>query len=185
MSETKRDWYQIFLSAISLALAVLVVLLVLENRNLKQKLSGGGEPRGGLAVGEIVSPFSLADASGAAQQVSVGDGHPRLLLVFTSTCPNCTHAIPIWRDLLRENGGGMEVLGVQMDAGTAAAKPIETLPFPVYSPGSAPPEFLSKVPWVPCTIVVDGAGKVETLFYGPPDGKNAADLRSALLKARG
>jgi hypothetical protein len=62
---------------------------------------------------------------------------------------------------------------------------MEPLPFPVYSPGAAPPEFLSKLTGVPCTIVVDGAGKIESLFYGPPDGANKEALRATLVKSRG
>jgi hypothetical protein len=180
MSETtgkpKRDWYSIFLSTISLALAVLVVLLVLQNRDLKAQLRGPV----GLAAGETLPSFALVDSAGAPVQIPLGDGQPRLLLVFTSTCPHCTHAMPIWRDLVRDGGNRMEVLGVQLDAGTANAQPIDTLPFPVLAPGSVPPEFLSKLTGVPCSIVVDGTGKIETLFYGPPDGSNLEQLRDAL-----
>ena len=178
----KRDWYSVFLSAISLALAALVVLLVLQNRDLKDKLRAaaeGGAP-GGLAAGETLPSFALVDGSGAPAQVAVGDGRPRVLLVFTSTCPHCAHAMPIWRDLVRENSSGTEVVGVQLDAGAATAKPIDTLPFPVLAPGAAPPEFLSKLTGVPCSIVVDGTGRIEKLFYGPPEGKNLADLRNTL-----
>ena len=92
--------------------------------------------------------------------------------------------MPIWRDLVRDNGGATEVVGVQMDAGRANAKPIDTLPFPVLMPGETTPEFLTKLGGVPCSIVVDGTGKIETLFYGPPQGKDLAALRDA-LKARG
>ena len=48
MEKTGRDWYSIFLSAISLALAVLVVLLVLQNRDLKASIRAAAEagPRG-------------------------------------------------------------------------------------------------------------------------------------------
>jgi hypothetical protein len=186
MSETtgkqKRDWYSIFLSTISLALAVLVVLLVLQNRDLKDKLRSAATagPQGGLSAGETLPSFQLVDGSGAPVQVSVGDGRRRLLLVFTSTCSHCEDAMPIWRDLVREKGSATEVLGVQIDAGTASAKPIDTLPFAVLAPGQPPPEFLTKLSGWPCSIVVDGTGKIERLFYGPPEGKNLANLREAL-----
>src|SRR5262245_63608071 len=86
----KKDWYSIFLSVISLALAVLVVLLVVQNRDLKAQMrAGAGAERGGLAAGEKLASFQLADASGAPAPVQVGDGKRRLLLVFTSTCPHC------------------------------------------------------------------------------------------------
>lgn len=188
----KRDWYSVFLSVISLALAVLVVLLVLQNRDLKaknadiqqknaelqQQVALGGRPA--LAAGETLSAFSLVDGSGTPAQVAMGDGHRRVLLVFTSICPHCTDAMPIWRDLVRDHRGTTEVLGVQLDAGTASAKPIDTLPFPVLAPGETRPEFLDKVTGVPCSIVVDGSGKIETLFYGVPEGKNLTKLREAL-----
>ena len=178
----RKDWYSIFLSVISLALAVLVVLLVVQNRDLKQRLgaAAGGAERGGLAAGEMLSSFTLADASGAPVQVPVGDGRRRLLLVFTSVCPHCAHAMPIWRDLLAGGGNGAEVVGLQLDAGSASAKPIDTLPFPVMTPGASPPEFLEKLGGVPCSIVVDGSGKIEKLVYGPPEGQDLAALRDAL-----
>jgi hypothetical protein len=181
----RRDWYSIFLSVISLALAVLVVLLVVQNRNfkrengeLRQQLAQGGRP--GLAAGEMLTPFALADASGTPAPVPVGDGRRRLLLVFTSTCPHCAHAMPIWRDLMAGGAGGLEVVGLQLDAGSANAKPIDTLPFPVMSPGSSPPSFLEKLNGVPASIIVDGSGKIEKLIYGPPEGKDLDALRVAL-----
>jgi hypothetical protein len=178
----RKDWYSIFLSVISLALAVLVVLLVVQNRDLKAQMrqAAGGVERGGLVAGETISSFALADASGAPAQVPVGDGKRRLLLVFTSTCPHCAHAMPIWRDLMAGGSQGLDVVGVQMDAGTAAAKPIDTLPFPVLSPGASPPPFLQKLAGVPASILVDGSGKIEKLVYGPPEGKDLAALRDAL-----
>jgi thiol-disulfide isomerase/thioredoxin len=183
VTETKkRDWYSLFLSVISLALAVLVVLLVVQNRDLKAQMraSASGAERGGLAAGETLASFQLADASGAPAQVPVGDGKRRLLLVFTSTCPHCAHAMPIWRDLMASGNNGLEVVGVQLDAGTEAAKPLDTLPFPVMSPGSAPPAFLAKLSGVPASIIVDGSGKIEKLIYGPPEGKDLDALRVAL-----
>jgi peroxiredoxin len=186
MEKAGRDWYSIFLSAISLALAVLVVLLVLQNRDLKQRIRAAAEagPPGGLTAGEMLPPFSLVDGTGAPVAVAVNDGHARLLLVFSSTCPHCDHALPIWRDMVRESGGGREVLGVQTDAGAKSAKPIDTLPFPVLAPGESGPAFLTKLSGVPATILVDGSGKIEKLFYGPPEGANAQAVREA-LKARG
>ena len=76
----RKDWYSIFLSVISLALAVLVVLLVLQNRDLKDKLRAAAQagPPGGLQAGETLPSFALADASGAPTQVPVGDGRRRL-----------------------------------------------------------------------------------------------------------
>ena len=75
--------------------------------------------------------------------------------------------------MVRESGGGREVLGVQTDAGAKSAKPIDTLPFPVLAPGESTPAFLTKLTGVPATILVDGSGKIEKLFYGPPEGENA------------
>ena len=177
----RKDWYSIFLSVISLALAVLVVLLVVENRDLKQQLraAAGAAPRGGLVAGETLSSFALADASGAPVQVAVGDGKRHLLLVFTSTCPHCRDAMPIWRDLMA-GGTSLEVVGVQMDAGSSQAKPIDTLPFPVMSPGSSPPAFLGNLAGVPASILVDGSGKVERVVYGPPEKQDLDALRDAL-----
>jgi len=181
-SKPRRDWYSIFLSVISLALAVLVVLLVVQNRDLKQRLQAGAgaAPRGGLAAGEMLASLTLADASGAPAQVPVGDGRRRLLLVFTSTCPHCAHAMPIWRDLMAGGSNGLEVVGVQMDAGSPSARPIDTLPFPVLTPGTSPPAFLGKLDGVPASILVDGSGKIEKLVYGPPEGKDLDALRAAL-----
>jgi hypothetical protein len=172
----RKDWYSIFLSVISLALAVLVVLLVVQNRDLKAQLRGPER----LASGEKLSSFSLADASGTQAQVAMGDGQRRLLLVFTSTCPHCVHAMPIWRDLMAGGTNGVEVVGLQLDAGSASAKPIDTLPFPVMSPGASPPSFLDKLNGVPVSILVDGSGEIEQLIYGPPEGKDLAALRDAL-----
>jgi len=185
-AKPRRDPYQIFLSVISMALAVLVVLLVLQNRGLKQRIEAlqSAPPPGGPKAGDTMAPFTVVDASGAPVQIAVGDGKPRVVLVFTSVCPHCLKAFPIWRDLLRENAEGIEVVGLQVDAGKGGAARLDTLPFPVYSPADPPPDFVRGMS-VPTTILVEGSGEIEQVILGPPEGKAAEDLVTALVKARG
>ena len=76
--ESRTRLYSIFLSPSGLALAVLVVLLVL-NRDRSRSFESRRKGRpGGLAVGDTLSPFTFATGRGR-RSGSLNDGRRRLL----------------------------------------------------------------------------------------------------------
>lgn len=181
----RTDKFTVFLSVVSLALAVLVVLLAVQNRKLKQELSGqGGPPPGTLAQGDKLEPFTVVDPAGTPVSFQF-NGAPRLVLAFTSTCPHCLKTFPVWRDVLQQGTSGLEVVGIQLDAGAkeGAAARLDTLPFPVYVPGEPAPAFVSKLYGVPTTLVVDGDGTVRRVWYGAITEENVGELKTALGEA--
>jgi len=87
--------YAVFLHVTLAVLAVLVVLLALENRRLEASI-----PRPPiLAPGEMVPDVGVISLEGSPQKLSFPEDRETFLLVFTTTCPNCADTWPIWKSL--------------------------------------------------------------------------------------
>ena len=189
MSETaapKRDPFQLFLVAACVALCGLVIALAMQNRTLKERVgqletavAAAGVPTDVLKAGDAMPPFDLVASSGEKIRLPFdGSGTRTLLLVFSSTCPACQETVPVWNRLLSgKEPEGIRVVGVQTDlaGGTAA----EVATFPVYGFDGTRPESLKKVPFIPCSAVLDAKGKVEWVAFGVLDENKTEELRRA------
>ena len=180
----RTDPFTVFLVVACLALAVLVVMLALENRDLKSQIASHdhGPRPDELATGDRIESAVLAGSDG--KPVRVEFPAPRrttLLLVFTSTCPACARTFPVWRDVLRDGPRDLRVVGVQLDrpSGGPASPELTALnlPFAIHGPGDPVPPFLKKVGSVPATIVVGPDGTVRKAWYGTLDDERQQELR--------
>lgn len=182
----KRDPFQLFLIAACVALCGLVIALAMQNRSLKTRVgqletavATAGVPADSLAAGDAMPPFDLVAPSGEKIRLAFdGSGTRTLLLVFSSTCPACQETVPVWNRLLAEKEPeGIRVVGVQTDLVGGAAAEVAT--FPVYGFDGTRPEAMKKVPFIPCSAVLDTKGKVEWVTFGILDDKKTDELRRA------
>ena len=176
MSEPKtgpgRDLFKGFLVVACIALAVLVVLLARQNMGLKHDIEelgnqlaecGSGVDR--LQDGETLGALSLSPQDGGSRELVFGDGEERtLLLIFSVHCPACNQTMPMWEELVREvrDTPGLRILGVQTDRpdeGEESELLTAALPFDVYGLDREGSPGMSRIPYIPATIVVDTAGK--------------------------
>lgn len=177
------DFLTVVLCATCIALTVLVFLLARQNRQLKALLAAPpGLPAGveALAAGDVVAPFDAnAQPSGEATHVAFGHGVPNtLLLVFSPDCPACIETMPAWnRVLVDPLPGAVRVLGLKTGPGMheGAAAPA----FPVLELTGP----FDKVPFVPATVLVNGAGTVQQVWFGALNSTQEAELREALEHA--
>ena len=178
----RKDRFPLLLTIVSLALAVLVVLLARENQRLEKELVEARQPglADALKEGDRLEAFSVYDPAGSELPVGFGQARRRLLLAFTSTCPHCQKNFPVWTDLLRGGASGLEIVGVQLDAGPGGAARVPSLPFTVYVPGKKAPAFASKLYGVPATMIVDGSGRIEKVWYGALGPDEVAAVRHAM-----
>ena len=181
----RRDSFSIFLVVACVALSGLVVALAVQNRSLKQQLShAGGPPPPQLATGDVVAPFPVVTDTGESKTIGFGEGESKtVLFVFSSTCPACKQAVPIWKTLLQNPpASGIRLVGLQTDKLDAnPAAPAEAAyPFPVYGYRRPSPDPLAKVPFIPAAVVLDTKGVVQHAWFGVPADDVVADLKHEL-----
>jgi hypothetical protein len=171
----KRDAFGTFLTIASLALAVLVVLLAVQNRGLKEDLAacqtGHGMPPDALKTGDMLGSVSVFDPDGNKTALDLSSGM-HVLLVYSSTCPACEETLPTWNAWL-ENGTDPPTAGATTAPSPAALR----LPVHLVDRGADDP--LRRVYAVPCTIVVGPGGKVRAAVYGVPTEDDAETVRKA------
>lgn len=185
-----------FLVVACLALATLVVLLSIQNRRLKNDLAEAASmavavPQGPqLEEGYRVAPLELFDADGADEVVSF-EGDKTLVALFTTTCPHCKTALPIWEETFPQfaDREGVRIIGVELDrpapeAGSASDTVAASYAFPVYGMRrDANPDFRERVTGVPTLVLLDGDGRVERRWIGPPDEAAVGEIVSLLEEA--
>jgi hypothetical protein len=181
-----RDPFQLFLVVACVALCGLVIALAMQNRTLKARaaeletaVAMAGVPTEVLKPGDVLPPLELVAASGEKIRLPFdGSGTRTLLLVFSSTCPACQETFPVWNRMLSDGmPDGIRVVGVQTDLAGGAAAEVAT--FPVYGFDGARPDGLKKVPYIPCSAVLDAKGNVEWIGFGILDAGKVEELRRA------
>jgi len=182
--------FQAVLAGLAAGLAILVVLLAWQNLSLKRRLAAmqPAAPAPAFRPGDVLEPFDVLDAEGAAVTVPGGSGAGTLLLAFTSTCPACRATLPAWSESARHaREAGLAVVGVRLDA--AAGGHAEPLPpdlgFAVYLPDPAAPGPLARIRSIPTTVLLDAAGVVQAEWTGALDATRAAELNEALARVGG
>ncbi len=184
-----RRGFNLFLAAAATTLAVLVVLLALQNFQLKRRLAELTEAHipeselasSGLSPGDKLGAIVTLDEGGEAQPLEIRER--TLLLVFREDCPACERTLPLWEDLVSELGArpAARVLGLRTDRGpgTSALHPA-ALHFPVLSVDRKRSPGLDQVPYVPTAILVGADGTVEGVWVGVPEDDQLRELRAAL-----
>lgn len=189
-SSQRGGWFTVFLMVACGVLSVLVVLLAVQNMRLKRELSEqyAGPMKDALQKGERLPNLTLVGENGAAGPLEFGQGEERtLLLVFSVRCPACEQTFPIWEELVQQVHGtpGLRMVGVQTDlAGEAESHPSGTLPpafpFGIFGVDYEASEAMSKIPYIPATIILDKEGVVEEVWFGVPEGDQLEEIREAL-----
>ncbi len=183
----RRDPVTFVLVALCLVLSILVLALAWQNRALKTiaaSVHAAQLPPDAMKAGDVAEPFGLLDEAGGEIAVGFpGGGARTLLLVFSSHCPACEKTLPIWNDILEEGlPADLRPIGIRTDRDAEGAGSLLTagLRFPAFRPKNPPPPFLSRIPFVPATVLLDGRGRVEKVWYGMPSGEQRKEMRKAI-----
>lgn len=186
----RRDGFTTFLSVACFALAVLVVLLAIQNRRLKAELAEAAAhpamPANALKAGDRVGPIALVSGrSSDAAAVAFDGASPRtLLFVFSSTCPACRETFPIWNDLVKWASPDVRVVAIQTDfASGEAPDAVVTFPIHGFAPGGS--ELSGKIPYVPTTALIDADGIVADVWFGVPSEAQQAAMRATVSPTSG
>ncbi|HXG06983.1 MAG TPA: redoxin domain-containing protein [Nitrososphaera sp.] len=162
-----KNLYSIILHLLVIVLAIEVVLLMRQNKALKEGR--------GSAVQETIKEGEMLELSGLTPVTDGGQPdttlHRQLIFVFTTRCPFCKETLPLWKyfaDSVAQKNS-VAVLGISLDPmqETQAYLTEQQIRFPVFIP--AEKEAFSnknKLHSVPQTILRNSGGIVEKVWRG-------------------
>ena len=177
-----------------LILAIINVLLIKQNLDLRRQLAAGGTTldltTNVLKPGDVVTGVTATDLNGRPYQLEYkNDGRHHLLLFFSPNCPYCQQQSPLWRYVLDTvDKNRFAVLGVVSEtedrrlvsahaerAGYFKTKtPLPIVFFDHESLGSY------KLTATPTTLLIDEKGKVEHAWVGRWDESRAMEVAAVL-----
>jgi len=170
---------------LNLLLAAVCVLLLQQNRELKQG-AGSAHSAGALRRGGHVVPLAYRTLSGDAATLAFGDTRERyLLFVISTTCPWCERSLPRIRSIAqRVSGHRVHPLAVSIHdpVATASFATAQHIDFELVSAASSD-EFQRSygIEGVPTTILLGGDGVV----LGVWEGNITPELETEIERAAG
>ncbi|MFO0859273.1 MAG: hypothetical protein U0570_01865 [Phycisphaerales bacterium] len=189
--------FHFFLMVAVGALTVLVALLLRQNNQLKAQLEmkkrvEAATAAPGLAIGEFVEALEITPQGGTGERLAFGPGKPAILVLFVAReCGYCEKTIPLWTSVLRDTrdslarakGPGIRIVGIIADPEEGQdLKPIAP-EVPTYRVTDGAKTWLRRVNATPSAVLLSPEGRVEDLWIGEMSGKQADEMRSALLAA--
>jgi hypothetical protein len=182
----KTDLFTVFLVLACVVLAVLVVLLARQNMKLKEEIgtiTGTVPVEDALKPGDSLEAMTLLDEGGEKVELDFGGENGRtVLLVFSVHCPACEKTLPVWSEMFaRAPASGARVIGIQLDMPADEGGLLTpSLPFPVFGVERSDVDPLKKVPYIPATVVLEGNGVVEKVWFGILSGEDQDDILANL-----
>ncbi len=182
----RRDPFTLFLVVACIALAVLVIVLARQNRQLKMAMAGVPGPQvppDALKTGDQVEPFALLGEAGRKDRLEFPVNGPKtLLLVFSTHCPACEKTLPVWDEFLAAiKSPGLRTIGIETDRPGSSPDVSGLLPaalrFPVFSVEKPEPPVMRRLPYIPATVLLDGNGRAVRVWFGIPTKEQLDELR--------
>lgn len=195
--DRSSQYFLAFLIVAVCGLSALVVLLLLQNRDLKNQLAWKKRVEQttatqSLAIGENVEALSLISAGGVAGKIEYGADKPATLVLFVSEhCGFCEQAIPLWARMLRDTkdslasakGPGIRIVGIVADALDDASLKQIAAEIPTYRVQDGHTTWLRRVNATPSAVLLSSTGKVENFWIGETSPSQIEELRLAVLEA--
>lgn len=162
-----KNLYNIALHLLVVVLAVEVVVLMRQNKELKE--GRGSAVQETIKVGDVLELSGLTPVTDGSQFTIVS--HRQLIFAFTTRCPFCKEMLPLWKyfaDSVAQKNS-VAVLGISLDPlqETQAYLAEQQIHFPVFIPTDT--ETFSnknKLHTVPQTILRSPQGIVEKVWRG-------------------
>jgi peroxiredoxin len=169
-SFVKTNLWSIVLVVLVLAMAVEILLLVKENRELRSALTARRGPFKVLNPQEKVPPLVGIDRNGEEVKIEYPSSEQTVLFWFSTACPSCEHNVEFWRQAYQEHKSPkLRFFGVT----TAGEEKTEELAdkfqfeFPVLVVSDYSLLDKYKVEVIPQTMLIDQNGMVKKVWPGP------------------
>ena len=186
VSPKKTNWMQLASFVLIILLTTEVILLILQNRELKSTLktmtASRVEP---LKPGERVEPVKVQTLDGITNDLVYADSTRRyLLFVFSTSCPHCEKTFPVWQQIATNmKSDHLSIVGISTYALAETQKyAADKKPgFSIVSVG-ADTSFgrKYKVSGVPETILLKGDGTVVKVWVGELQPDQVNEIRTLL-----
>ncbi|MBI5215083.1 MAG: thioredoxin family protein [Ignavibacteriae bacterium] len=177
-------WSQVALTALIGFLSIEIILLTLQNRELKTQLAEAiskPSPQEILKVGERVDPFYAATLNGTTKEFQYDDTTKKyLLFIFSTTCSYCEKNLSNWKSIeqsLQNSTMKISWLSTHPIDKTVdyAAKNQLTTEVCVVDTVFA---RKYKVYGVPLTILINSQGNVEKVWRGLLKEEDVLEMKS-------
>lgn len=173
-TNTRTRYYGLALWAMVIILAVSNVLLLRQNRQLRNLLQKFEPDR--LNAGDKLEPFSALDLRGENIAINFASDAPRRVLLFLSSdCPYCREQFGYWKRIIDVAPvKGFQVVAVAMNSEDRSklAAYLNSMGCPTESKGFSvaliPEEVRRKYKFsiTPTTLVVSSDGKADAVWNG-------------------
>lgn len=143
-------------------------------RLLAQRPAQPGESPVAAVSGAVAPDFQVTDAFGEPIHLAALRGSPVILNFWATWCQPCAIELPDLQQLYAAGAeNGLYVLAVNVDEPPAVFIPWAAdrgLTFDLLADPDQRLQTLFRVRGVPQTVVIDSAGTIREIFYGPVDG---------------
>lgn len=169
--------------------AVLIFVLALQNRSLRQQIGDLTVQQQFLRVGDVVPALHTRTLQGDTLVIASGQAGTRdVLLVFNTRCPWCVRSLPSWKAIAAElasDAAEVRVLGVSLDpeAETRQYAREHALPFSIVRFPDERTQKVYRAAGVPIVLVLDSTGDVLYSRIGSIERDDSADSVVAAARA--
>jgi peroxiredoxin len=185
--ELRKNWLNLLLIAIVVAMGIEIIYLAQQNRKLRAIAANPRQYFQPLEHGDIVPPLTAEDLDGNAVSLDYSPAAPHtLLLWFSTTCSSCEENLHFWNDLYRSfHSSKIRIVGVSADNPAESRTVVADfgLEFPVIciSDGSLVEAY--KANTLPQTVMISPQGVIQGVWPGPLLQEQRESVINALAQA--
>ena len=187
-SSLKTHIWSIALIVLVIAMAIEILLLVKENRQLRASLSARRGPFQVLNPQETVPPLVGIDPKGEEVRLEYPSQKQTVLYWFSTGCPSCEHNVEFWKQVYQKyQSPTLRFLGVT-SAGEEKAEEITEkfqFEFPVLIVSDYSLLDQYKVEVIPQTMLIDRNGMVRKVWPGPLSENYKTEMEEMLSSSSG
>ena len=187
-STLKTHIWSIVLIVLVIAMAVEILLLVMENQKLRLALTARRGPFQILNPQETVPPLVGIDPKGEEVRLEYPSQKQTVLYWFSTGCPSCEHNVEFWKQVYQKyQSPTLRFLGVT-SAGEEKAEEITEkfqFEFPVLIVSDYSLLDQYKVEVIPQTMLIDRNGMVRKVWPGPLSENYKTEMEEMLSSSSG
>lgn len=162
----KINFYNVFIHVALLISFLLIIILVKQNRELKDLISG--PPPNNLKVGENIGDFIFENDNQVIKNFHSVNKDKTLLFLFNTKCPYCTRNIPNWNALYDKLSDKVQIMGIAIDSLKELQKYREgkDIIYPTFATTETNFRSKNKIGAIPQTILLDSGHRIIDIFIG-------------------
>lgn len=160
-----------------------VILLVIQNRELKYTLEARTDPIKPLQAGERVDSFRVHTLSGDENTITYTDSTKKYLFFVLSTdCPHCLNNLKHWKEITSNNDNvNCDIFGISMSNLEKTNKYAAERDVSFYlATADTTFEGKYKIAGVPSTILINGNGIVEKVWVGVLTSEQKEEIKNLM-----